>query len=449
VADDQPAETLTPQPAASPESEADRIRRIGYGAEGLGVFLLLGLALLILITRSPSPGVFAWLLRVSLGAVGLAFWVGGIGLRRGWRLAAPVLLRAPLALVIVSIGVFASILVPMLREGSGGPEGFPLVPWSIAAVIAIPGLPLWAIVCYAWSLRQSLRDGIGQDRRPPASRPRTSVLAVIALVLSLPPLVACWATYERFPILEVSLAALALALVAQVQARRSLGRLRGLDLVRGVAAIYVVTILMYPMFLRERESRHKITCLAHAKDLTTAVRSYVEDHHGIYPPADYWSDALKSYVDADTFLCPHSTNKRCGFALNTALGGRRAADVAADPARLVLFLESDAGWNAHGGPELLSAEPRHMGGDNLGFPDGHVKWVGRLRQGAPSPPRWQRAYAPDTVIWDANVRREGEPSKGQAPADRTSTAPSHPEPRRGEIGKPRESPERREGRSPG
>jgi prepilin-type processing-associated H-X9-DG protein len=49
----------------------------------------------------------------------------------------------------------------------------------------------------------------------------------------------------------------------------------------------------------------------------------------------------------------------------------------------VMFFESDAGWNAHGGPELVSINPRHGRGTKksyvVAFADGHVEVVPAAR----------------------------------------------------------------------
>jgi len=46
----------------------------------------------------------------------------------------------------------------------------------------------------------------------------------------------------------------------------------------------------------------------------------------------------------------------------------------------VLIFESNGGWNAHGGPELLAA-PRHGRNKavNVAFADGHVESVSPVR----------------------------------------------------------------------
>ena len=58
-----------------------------------------------------------------------------------------------------------------------------------------------------------------------------------------------------------------------------------------------------------------------------------------------------------------------------------------DPMRYVVIFESDVGCSGRGGREDLVAEPRHSGGDNWGFGDGHAKW-------------WPRDAAGDAVQWE-------------------------------------------------
>jgi prepilin-type processing-associated H-X9-DG protein len=52
-----------------------------------------------------------------------------------------------------------------------------------------------------------------------------------------------------------------------------------------------------------------------------------------------------------------------------------------DPATTLVFLESDAGWNASRGATLLPQQPRHDGVDNYGMADGHVNPVPRAFTG--------------------------------------------------------------------
>jgi len=79
----------------------------------------------------------------------------------------------------------------------------------------------------------------------------------------------------------------------------------------------------------------------------------------------------------------------------------------------VLIFESDAGWNAAGGAELLPDEPRHKRGDNYIFADGRVDWVPRkkLPDGT-----WAKEPGPDGVIWEPVLKdSEGEQTAAPEP----------------------------------
>ena len=102
-----------------------------------------------------------------------------------------------------------------------------------------------------------------------------------------------------------------------------------------------------------------MTCHAHMGLLLRAVKAYVEDHDGRFPPGEKWSDELMIYVrDRDAFPCPAAINGACSYAYNGALSGLSYREIG-KPEMTVVFFESDAGWNVSGGPELLPETPRH------------------------------------------------------------------------------------------
>jgi hypothetical protein len=166
----------------------------------------------------------------------------------------------------------------------------------------------------------------------------------------------------------------------------------------GVAliALAVLTAMMYPAFQRERGS-HIDRDLSNVKMLAMALEMYVSDYDALPDPA-HWCDRLEEYVKSPAvFRCTQAPDLRCAYALNIGAVGLTSHS---DPegARLVAIFESDGGWNAHGGQELLPATPRHRGGDNFGFADGRVRWVKRGDTGTPMdwhmPPPLHREKAP-------------------------------------------------------
>ena len=131
-----------------------------------------------------------------------------------------------------------------------------------------------------------------------------------------------------------------------------------------------------PRLLRRESGPHPV-CLPNVKNLSLAVQMYLADHDGVFPPAAQWSDTLLEYVkNEDEYRCPQAGELRCAYAHNAALS-MAMYDAVAHATETVVIFESDQGWNAAGGRELLPDEPRHSGGDNYGFADGHAKWVGR------------------------------------------------------------------------
>ena len=137
----------------------------------------------------------------------------------------------------------------------------------------------------------------------------------------------------------------------------------------------ILAAMLFPVFARARASAHKVTCLGNVKSLSLAIQMYLVDNDDGLLPTTNWCDALDPYVgNRDTYVCPVAPDLPCGYALNASLVGASLADIY-DPSQTVAIFESDRGWNAAGGPELLPEEPRHLGGYNFGYLDGHAAWV--------------------------------------------------------------------------
>jgi len=105
-------------------------------------------------------------------------------------------------------------------------------------------------------------------------------------------------------------------------------------------------------------------CEMNVEDMLTAMRMYLDANDNTFPLADAWCDALEPYLDAanrpaiTAFVCPRASHLPCGYAFNAALSGL-SYEALTDPEHTVVIFESDAGRNAHGGPELLPERPRH------------------------------------------------------------------------------------------
>lgn len=132
-------------------------------------------------------------------------------------------------------------------------------------------------------------------------------------------------------------------------------------------------------FSQSRGRAQTITCVNNVKQIALALRIYATDNDDAFPAATNWCDAISAEVGGarNVFWCPAETNSlRSAYAFNAALGGVKDSDLAPDT---VMVFESDAGWNASGGPDLLTAQPRHNGVWVIGFADGSVQQIGAAR----------------------------------------------------------------------
>ena len=117
------------------------------------------------------------------------------------------------------------------------------------------------------------------------------------------------------------------------------------------------------------------------KKLDLAMRIYEGDNADRFPGTN-WCDVLiknatpsEWYHDleiAKSLHCPGAPRKlTCAYAMNRNMVG--ITDTGQIPSDTELLFESDAGWNAVGGPEI--AVSRHHGWVNIGLADGSVQMV--------------------------------------------------------------------------
>jgi prepilin-type processing-associated H-X9-DG protein len=227
--------------------------------------------------------------------------------------------------------------------------------------------------------------GRADAARSSAKRP-ISGLAIAAAVLAV-------LTFPTFGLSGIP--GVIIGIAALVQIHRGQGKLGGAWLAGSAVGVSLVLLgmIIIPMYAREATSSRKITCLSNVKSLAMAMQMYADDNGSSYPPAGDWCGKVRQYVRNDKiFVCPSASNIPCGYAFP----GTKSEVQESDPANQVTIFESDRGWNAAGGPELLTDVPRHLGGDNVGFADGHAAWLARVRI-KPDDPKsgWRKAY-PET-----------------------------------------------------
>jgi len=123
------------------------------------------------------------------------------------------------------------------------------------------------------------------------------------------------------------------------------------------------------------------TCRRNLSELARALTLYAQDWDGVLPPWQMWgAAALGSVEDPGVFVCPGAPTEP-GYAYNAGLSSVWTAAVSR-PDRCALLWDAGA-LGPFPGLSSQGLAPRHLGGDNWAFVDGHARW--QLR--GPYPPR--------------------------------------------------------------
>jgi prepilin-type processing-associated H-X9-DG protein len=206
---------------------------------------------------------------------------------------------------------------------------------------------------------------------------KTSGMAIASLVLGI--LGLCGIT---------ALVGLILGIISLGKINRSGGRLSGQGLaiagicVSGFMFLFSIPFmagLTLPAFAKASQRAQTINCVNNLKQLGLAVRIYASDHNDLLPPAATWCDAIQSQVGSPkVFQCPAEPGRRCAYAFNAKLDGKKEAEI--NPQTVLLF-ESDAGWNGTGGAGNLNPHKHSRRSVNVAFADGSVQQLPRSQLG--------------------------------------------------------------------
>jgi prepilin-type processing-associated H-X9-DG protein len=201
---------------------------------------------------------------------------------------------------------------------------------------------------------------------PPA---KTSGLAITSLVLGI---LGC-----------TSLFGLILGFIALNKINKSGGRLGG----RGVALAGVIVsgcmmvlavilvlpaAMLVPALAKAKQRAQEINCRNNLKQLGLAVRIYNTDNKDTFPATNWCDTIINEAGTTKVFVCPGAPAASSGYAFNSKVLGLEDGKVAPNT---VLIFESDAGWNASGGAELMITQPRHGTTFNVCFADGSVQQI--------------------------------------------------------------------------
>ncbi len=194
---------------------------------------------------------------------------------------------------------------------------------------------------------------------------------------------------------------------------------RGFTLIELLVVIAIIAILaaiLFPVFAKAREKARQSSCLNNVKQLVLANLQYLQDYDEVFTrtwygpnayPGNYqWPQAVGPYVkNWQVFVCPSHTGttivanngapgSTLSYAFNVAYyGGSGVAGVSCtppygrslaqvqDPAQTLLLVDYTGSFEV--GWQYISSQPtnmnflplRHNDGVNVGFVDGHAKWM--------------------------------------------------------------------------
>ena len=216
-----------------------------------------------------------------------------------------------------------------------------------------------------------------------------------------------------------------------------------IELLVVIAIIAILAAILFPVFARARENARRSSCTSNLKQIGLGVMQYVQDYDERYPlnntgnPPGFsssgtastfgqWMYRIQPYVKSvQIFRCPSgvngedevtytqsgvsqnypghwnygvnefvmergdsSANDRTPGGLSMATIGSTAvlpmiADSKGltwgDPYRIINANYLTGGWSAGGTPADMEGNDRHLGGSNICFADGHVKWLPQTR----------------------------------------------------------------------
>ena len=192
-----------------------------------------------------------------------------------------------------------------------------------------------------------------------------------------------------------------------------------IELLVVIAIIAILAAILFPVFARAREQARLTKCLANVKQLTLALLMYANDYDDQIPmwetvtgypqpPSTTWRAAVLPYIrSSGIFACPSDPLIRGTHPYGNPAPGEDVPSGRAGYGLSFLFypytvannpsILSPGNWTTpdkgcliwdNGGASLVSAHPgeqggtarmafRHNDGVNIGFGDGHVRWINR------------------------------------------------------------------------
>jgi prepilin-type N-terminal cleavage/methylation domain-containing protein/prepilin-type processing-associated H-X9-DG protein len=186
-----------------------------------------------------------------------------------------------------------------------------------------------------------------------------------------------------------------------------------IELLVVIAIIAILAAILFPVFARAREKARQTSCLSNIKQLALGFHMYSSDYDETFPARTIGANcnaalrvggtaeqAVYPYVkNAQLYICPsrdaagycgniaaswQALVPRSGYHVTcTAFGGAVKVGRIQIPAEVLLLGEGSTGTYLRYSTDKTCEAPQvleaHNGGNNIGYCDGHGKWVKSTR----------------------------------------------------------------------
>lgn len=154
---------------------------------------------------------------------------------------------------------------------------------------------------------------------------------------------------------------------AEARPRRFGNRLT--DVLAVTAGLAIIATVFFPVFARSREKARQSSCLSNVKCLLLGLHEFAADHSDTLPSATTWAEDVVPYIGNRQILtCPQVLEGQpVSYAFVSRWSGVKLSSIP-DPANTIILYEVENGQPVH----------RHNDGTNVGYADGHAKWIPKL-----------------------------------------------------------------------